>query len=64
MNELSFAVRFHWRKLLLLASWSVLIVLALAGLPFVVDAWSRGIDWFRGLFFHTSRFWEESQWLH
>jgi hypothetical protein len=52
------------RTLLMIAGCAVVIILVLANLPFLIDALSRAVDWFIGLFPHPTRLWEESLWSY
>jgi hypothetical protein len=52
------------RGLLLIAGSGVAVILVLTNLPFLVNALSRTVDWFIGLYPHPTRLWEESLWSY
>ena len=64
MKALTAEISPRSRRLLLVASCGVLIIILLASLPFLIDALSRFADWFTGLLPHPNRLWEESPWLY
>lgn len=63
MNRLAYAVSPRCRKILCFAARAALIVLFLAGLPFLFGVVSRGIDWITGLFPNPAKSWEALPWL-
>ena len=64
MKALTVEILPRSRKLLLIASCGVLIILLLANLPLLIDALSRFADSFTGLLPHPNHLWEESPWLY
>lgn len=51
------------RNLRCFGTWSVLIILTLAAVPFLLDVLSRGIDWMIELFPHSDKLWEQPSWF-
>lgn len=47
------------RRLLRCVAWSLLVILALASLPFVFHVINSGIDWIFGLLPHFRMPWQE-----
>jgi len=64
MKTLALTVSARSRRLLAMAVCVVLVVLALASLPFFADVLARLADWFTRLLPHPSHLWKESPWLY
>ena len=64
MKALAVEISPRSRTLLLIAGCAVVTIFVLANLPFLIDALSRTVDWFIGLFPHPTRLWEESIWSY
>ncbi len=62
MKVFAWAISPRSRKVLRLARWTVLIILALMALLLLVCFMSRLADWFTGFFPHLSPLWEDSRW--
>ena len=62
MKRLFAAMSPRWRRLLSFAAWGALIILILAGAPFLFDLIGRGIGWIIGLFPHPDELWKECPW--
>jgi len=63
MKELSVAASVGRRRWLCLAALTVLSALLLWKLPFLLEVWSRAVDWLGGVFAHMNKPWEELTWF-